>query len=255
MALSLSTQEQAGNRRTVIEQTSMPEGAGDRSANLRWFVEDVQSNLSRTPTILLTPTIPVTLDNLDRPDRMVVSIEREEVIVRLLQQENQPRSFPISQESSSHARSVDTRALAPEFPRLKLLADANTHEDLVALLRASWRGKVADRIDYLQLLVDDDPDQPETDIDSLRGLVTFLVGEKQLPDPQIAIGPAGLVQVEWYIEDNGIVAFEFLPSSFIRFAAIGPPRQPASERIRVNGTLLKDDALNAVQPFISQLSS
>lgn len=82
----------------------------------------------------------------------------------------------------------------------------------------------------------------------------FLMGEPQFPDPEIGINPDGLMQIEWRVPTDGILAMEFLPSGLIRFAAISAPAKPGLERERVSGTLPKDATLNAVRPFTSRLS-
>lgn len=136
---------------------------------------------------------------------------------------------------------------------LKEIEAANTHEEIIDALRLFELDAIADRLLYLQQLVEDDPDEPSIEIESLRVLAHFLMSERQLPEPQIGVTPDGFIQIEWPVVTNGILAMEFLPSGLIRFAAISSPTQPGVERLRVNGTLPKDEALAAVQPFSSQL--
>ena len=130
---------------------------------------------------------------------------------------------------------------------------ASTHEGIVAMLRLFGLATVADRLSYLRSLADDDPDEPTIKIESLRAMALFLMDERQLPDPHIGVTPDGLIQVEWRLATRGILAMVFLTSGMIHFAAISGPTQAGIERLRVNGTLPKDGALAAVQPFSSQL--
>ena len=131
---------------------------------------------------------------------------------------------------------------------------ASTHEEIIAILRLFELDEIANRLGYLRQLVEDDPDEPSMAIESLRALAIFLMGERQLPDPRIGVTPDGLAQIEWRFPTNGILAMEFLSSGLIRFAAISAPAQRGVERLSVNGTLPKDAALEAVQPFTSRLS-
>ena len=85
-------------------------------------------------------------------------------------------------------------------------------------------------------------------------MALFLMGEHQLPDPQIGVNPDGLMQIEWSIPTNGMLAMEFLTSGLIRFAAISGPAQADAERLKVNGALPKDATMQVVRPFISSLS-
>ena len=130
---------------------------------------------------------------------------------------------------------------------------ANTPEEIFGVLRLFGYNKVADRLVYLGRLSDDDPDEPQMQIESLRGLADFITSEQELPDPQIGVNPDGLTQIEWQIPPNGILAMEFLSSDLIRFAAISAPARKGVDRLNVNGTLPKAAALDAVRPFTSHL--
>ena len=92
-------------------------------------------------------------------------------------------------------------------------------------------------------------------VESLRAMSLFLMGERQLPEPEIGITPDGLMQTEWRTPSNGILAMEFLPSGLVRFAAISSPAQQGVDRLSLNGTLPKDEALAALRPFTALLPS
>ncbi len=134
------------------------------------------------------------------------------------------------------------------------IAAASTHEGIFAGLRLFGLEDVADRLGYLHSLAGD-PDETPIEVESLRAMALFLMSERGLADPQIGITPDGLMQIEWRIPPNGILAMEFLPSGLIRFAAVSAPAQPEVDRLRVNGTLPKAEAMAAVQPFTSLLPS
>lgn len=137
------------------------------------------------------------------------------------------------------------------YPHRELAMEiAQTHEQIIAFLRQFGSDKVADRLIYLRRLADIDPEEPSIEIESLRAMGLFLLSERQLPDPQIGVTPDGLMQIEWRFGKNGILAMEFLRSGLVRFAAISAPTQRGFEPQRVNGTLLKADAIEAVRSFI-----
>ena len=121
---------------------------------------------------------------------------------------------------------------------------ASTHEEVIAVLRMFGLDSIADRLVY-----DDDPDEPPIDLESLRAMALFIMSERQLPLPRIAVSPDGMIQIEWRPEDSGIIAMNFLPSGLIRFAAISSTDACEGDRLRVSGTLPKDAAMEAVQPF------
>ena len=130
---------------------------------------------------------------------------------------------------------------------------AGTREEITGVVRALGRDAVADRLVYLQELVEEDADEPTMDIESLRAMALFLLNERNLPNPQIGVNPDGLMQIQWQVPSSGLLAMEFLSTRLIRFAAISEPARPGVERLSVNGTLPKDAALEAVQPFTSRL--
>ena len=133
------------------------------------------------------------------------------------------------------------------------IESAGTHEEIIAVLKSFGRDAIADRLNYLHQLVEDEPDEPSMALESLRAMALFLMSERQLAVPQIGITPDGLAQIEWRFPTNGILAMEFLSSGLIRFAAISAPAQRGVERLSVNGTLHKDAALGAVRPFTARL--
>ena len=129
----------------------------------------------------------------------------------------------------------------------------SNHEATMAVLRWWGRGAVADRLLYLRDLAREDPEESPVDLGSLRAMAHFLMSERQLPDPRIGVTSDGLVQIEWRVPTNGILAMEFLPSGLIRFAAVSAPVGSGVERLTVNGTLPKEETLAAVRPFTSCL--
>ena len=133
------------------------------------------------------------------------------------------------------------------------IESASTHEEIIAVLRSFGLDAIADRLNYLRQLVEDDPDKPSIALESLRAMALFLMSERELAAPQIGVTSDGLAQIEWRFPTNGILAMEFLSSGLIRFSAISAPAQRSVERLSVNGTLHKDAALEAIRPFTSRL--
>ena len=113
---------------------------------------------------------------------------------------------------------------------------------------------IADRLSYLHRLVEDHQNEQSINLDSLRELALFFLSERQLVNPQIGVNPDGLVQVEWSIGERGTLAMVFLPSGFIRFAAISAPAQRGVESTRISGTLPKSETMGAIRPFTDRLA-
>ena len=150
---------------------------------------------------------------------------------------------PPGQLTTIHIKSAHRPAWRPQ------IADAATHEEIIAVLRLFGLDLAASRLVYLCSLANDDPDEPCIEIESLRAMALFIMSERNLLDPRIGVTPEGLIQIEWRVLDNGVLAMVFLPSGLIRFAAVSGPYQPETDRWSVNGTLPKDGTLSAVEPF------
>ena len=147
---------------------------------------------------------------------------------------------------------------APEFDWLKPTVhdvEGTTHRGMAQLFR--WFGKtvVADRIEELLAIAEEDQDEPHMSIDSLRNLGRLLIAEQELTEPDIGVTPNGLVQAQWSTPGNGVVAMEFLVSGLVRFAAISAPAKRGVKRKAVRGALEHKEMLHAIQPFSKQLLS
>ena len=108
---------------------------------------------------------------------------------------------------------------------------------------------IATRLDYLFEISQEDPDEPTMALASLRELALFFASEPQRDEPEIGLSPDGHLQAEWRVGDGGILAMKFLRDGLIQFAAISRPTG-GTQPFRVNGTLPKDGALDAVRAFI-----
>lgn len=132
---------------------------------------------------------------------------------------------------------------------------ANSCEEIVAELRQSGLSSAAERIVDLQQLLEEDPDEPEMSLESLRQLTLFLVEERQLPAPDIGVGPDGLLGISWRIPERGIIAMSFLASGLIQFAATCGPVDFDIGPARVSGTLPRKETLKAVELFTDRIES
>ena len=142
-----------------------------------------------------------------------------------------------------HVKSSHRPAWRPQ------IVDAATREEIIAVLRLFGLDVIANRLVYLCSLAEDDPDEPRIEIESLRAMALFIMSERHLLDPRIGVTPDRLIQIEWRIPDNGVLAMVFLSSDLIQFAAVSGPYQPETDRWSVNGILPKDGTLSAVEPF------
>ena len=132
--------------------------------------------------------------------------------------------------------------------------EVDSYEELVEKLRQQGFDAPADRLDYLKTVLEGDPDRVLIQIDSLRNLVRFLVTEPQLSTRRIGVSPDGTLEMEWFMRDGGLLAMWFLNDGKIQFAAIAGEPATGRERRRVSGVLEKREAMQAVRPFIPEIT-
>ncbi len=141
--------------------------------------------------------------------------------------------------------------------------------DVLDALRSHGLDEVAVRLVQLRIRLDEDPDEPDIAIESLRSFADFFLQETHLPVPEIGAGPEGFVEAEWRItpsgngranpnerywgRGDGILAMKFLPTGLIRFAATSGPVGRGRERLRTSGILPRTSILPAVRTSVSRL--
>lgn len=139
--------------------------------------------------------------------------------------------------------------LAPT-PLIASILSATRHEQVLAALPPLGCGAIAKRLTYLhEVTRDDDPDEPPMAFSSLQQCALFFASKPNCGDADIGISPDGLLQAQWRAKGGGVLAIRFLPNGFLQFAGVSESSTPA-ERRRVNGTLPKDQALQAVRSFL-----
>ena len=137
-------------------------------------------------------------------------------------------------------------------------------------LRSHGLNEVDVRLIQLIEMLEEDPEEPDLAIESLRSFAEFFIQEARLPVPQIGAGPEGFVEAEWRIPSNGvrpaasdesywgrgdgILAMKFLPNGLIRFNGTSGPAGRSKERLRTSGILPRTSTLPAVQTFVSRLA-
>lgn len=148
--------------------------------------------------------------------------------------------------------------------------EVTEEKEIVDTLKSHGLNEVASRLDQLKEMITGDPDEPDLVIESLRSFADFIMQETHLPVPEIGAGPEGYVEAEWRIPSRGgrkaasderywgrgegILAMKFLPTGFVRFAAISRPAGQGKERLRITGILPRNSISPAVQLFTSRLA-
>lgn len=134
----------------------------------------------------------------------------------------------------------------------KSIINAKSKETIIAVLRFKSE-TIADRLQYLKEITEDESGETPIEIESLRRSAIFIMENPQLPNPQITISGDGLVYLRWSLKNKGVLGVQFLPSSPVRFTAIVDTPHPGSQRWSVSGVLQPSDMMNAIKPFTEQL--
>ena len=111
------------------------------------------------------------------------------------------------------------------------------------------RSAVAERVSYLLSLNGDGPDEAPIDIESLHSLAELLRRNQKLPDPRIGVKPDGLMQIEWFLNPDGILALTFLHDGLIRVYAAFDEPDSAAGCAPINDTLSAAEIDAAIQPY------
>ena len=159
--------------------------------------------------------------------------------------------------------------MVTELTRTSIM-EVTEEKEILDALRSHGLNEVAARLAQLIEMLDEDPDEPDLAIESLRSFAEFFIQEARLPVPEVGAGPEGFVEAEWRISTNGegmvaseksywgrgdgILAIKFLPTGLVRFAATSGPAGQGKERLRTSGILPTNSILPAVQTFVSRLT-
>lgn len=129
------------------------------------------------------------------------------------------------------------------------ITDTDKAEEISAVLKLLGFDQVADRLNRLQRIAADDATEPSMSIDSLRSLARLLVIKRPVRPPRIGVSPDGTLQIEWRLENRGILAMWFLTDGRIQFAGIEGRNGVGIQPKRVSGTLSEVEMMQAIRPF------
>ena len=131
----------------------------------------------------------------------------------------------------------------------------STVDDIVAALRDSGLVKVADRAAELSKLHEDDPDEPQMNTASLRGLAETLRRNPRLRGPRLSLTEEGFVHAWWRTTQGGTIAMTFRPDGPVEFGAISEPAGRGTELLRIGGLHHPEVAVDALQWFTTRLAT
>jgi len=149
-------------------------------------------------------------------------------------------------------RSNTGPSLAISYPMQVRYAinDSNNLGGLIALARIYKLDYIADRlIEFSD--IDEEEDQKPLLLNSVKLFLEFIIHNRQLFDPLIALCPDGNIQAEWHTKDNKHLAIKFLLNSKVRFSILTPSSALSSDNLGENlsGLTSIDKLSSTLQDF------
>lgn len=127
--------------------------------------------------------------------------------------------------------------LAISFPMhvKDAINDSNDLVGLIGLARIYKLDHIADRlIDFSEIDEEEEEGQEPLLLSSAKFFLDFIIHNRQLFDPLIALCADGNLQAEWHTKDNEHLAIKFLPNSKVRYSILTPSRELSSDNIGEN---------------------
>lgn len=132
--------------------------------------------------------------------------------------------------------------------------NAKTVEDIINALRSPDLIEIAERLRYLQEVVEEDEENDPIEFQSLRNFGKFTLRER-LPTPQIGITLKGLVQAVWRLPHFGTLVMNFQKSGDITFSVLYNQRTPEGRRRKVSGELPSHRVMLCISDFVRELTA
>ena len=89
--------------------------------------------------------------------------------------------------------------------------------EVVGQLREVGREIVASQLKEILEASLEDPEEPEVRLFSLRSMAHFLTLDSNFKDPILGPDSHGIMQLEWYIDGNGLLVMAFLEDNEVHF--------------------------------------
>ncbi len=108
--------------------------------------------------------------------------------------------------------------------------------------------ELADKLNFLNEVVNEDPDEDSISIDSMRNFISFLQNTTHLKCPDVAVTPSNEIHAQWRTAPNRHFAAVFLPTGETRFVIFTPNSKDPEMIDRISGLTSADSLLETIQP-------
>ena len=136
--------------------------------------------------------------------------------------------------------------------------------DVLEALRTSRFSSIAERLDYINAELADDPDWNIDQVhpDSIASFGTFLLLENPRVLPMVGLHPSGFVFAQWRVVNlehdlhwdgvDGSLSMVFKPSNLVNYAASAGTAPDGAHTIVASGIMPVEDVKNSVEFFLSR---
>ena len=149
--------------------------------------------------------------------------------------------------------------------------NCSDYDQVLSLLRAAGVEVVVERLGYLREVIEDDPEEVDIQLDSLKVSARFFLAERQLATDRLSVDSQGRITAEWPLSPSGVVetvsgygegasgywgggdgllVMVFLPNGWVRYAANSGPPGAGVDRLRCGGTFPVEMVLGTLGVFV-----
>jgi hypothetical protein len=108
--------------------------------------------------------------------------------------------------------------------------------------------ELAVKLNFLNEVVNEDPDEDSISIDSMRNFISFLQNTTNLKCPNVALTPSNEIHAQWRTAPNRHFAAVFLQTGETRFVIFSPNSKDPEMIDRISGLTSVDSLLETIQP-------
>jgi hypothetical protein len=108
--------------------------------------------------------------------------------------------------------------------------------------------ELAVKLNFLNEVVNEDPDEDPISIDSMRNFISFLQNTTNLKCPNVALTPSNEIHAQWRTAPNRHFAAVFLQTGETRFVIFAPNSKDPEMIDRISGLTSVDSLLETIQP-------
>jgi hypothetical protein len=108
--------------------------------------------------------------------------------------------------------------------------------------------ELAFKLNFLNEVVNEDPEDGSISIDSMRNFINFLQNTTNLKCPNVALTPSNEIHAQWRTAPNRHLALVFLQTGETRFVIFSPNSKDPEMIDRISGLTSVDSLLETIKP-------